>query len=367
MWVISPGEKARDWPEFRKGSFIAVLLLRKDLGDLRKYKDAQAIADALRREYPEEFKAAPRYLPKYAYDFVHEMSVDDYVFARRGRRRVLAVGRIKSLYEYDPKSEDVHFRHRRRVQWFADAPFDLPRDLEFEDYALSEVTRDSPLWAELQPHLPAFSPPPTPRVISDQWVTEDSLGYEAYARALANLITHPETVPPLTIGIEAPWGAGKTSVMKMVQHILDGQASLLCCNVRHAISLDMRASGAEPDLPTDEAITRFVVFSVQWPQGTILLRQAVGHGEGIDTTPERNRSLLACLEQCAQQMLSPEQNKSRSKAAHDGRAPRDDDKLWAELLKKHGIIAGPWANSARFRQFLSTGVALSQQANKGLW
>ena len=74
--------------------------------------------------------------------------------------------------------------------------------------------------------LPVFDVPPTPKVVSDQWVIEDTLGYEAYARALASLITHPDTQPPLTIGIEAPWGAGKTSVMKMIQHILDGEASV---------------------------------------------------------------------------------------------------------------------------------------------
>ena len=76
------------------------------------------------------------------------------------------------------------------------------------------------------PALRPFEIPPTPKVISDQWVTMDTLGYEAYARTLANLITHPDTKPPLTIGIEAPWGAGKTSVMKMIQHILDGEAHL---------------------------------------------------------------------------------------------------------------------------------------------
>jgi hypothetical protein len=67
---------------------------------------------------------------------------------------------------------------------------------------------------------------PTPKVISDHWVTNDTLGYEAYARTIAALITHNETVPPLTIGIKAPWGAGKTSLMKMVQYILDGGAKM---------------------------------------------------------------------------------------------------------------------------------------------
>jgi hypothetical protein len=74
---------------------------------------------------------------------------------------------------------------------------------------------------------PVLAPiPPTPKVDSDLWSERDCLGYEAYARTIASLITHPETRPPLTIGIKAPWGAGKTSLMKRVQHLLDGYAPL---------------------------------------------------------------------------------------------------------------------------------------------
>lgn len=67
---------------------------------------------------------------------------------------------------------------------------------------------------------------PAAKVDSDLWCEKDRLGYEAYARTIAGLITHKETVPPLTIGIKAPWGAGKTSLMKRVQHLLDGKAKL---------------------------------------------------------------------------------------------------------------------------------------------
>ncbi|HEY3975577.1 MAG TPA: P-loop NTPase fold protein [Candidatus Sulfotelmatobacter sp.] len=74
--------------------------------------------------------------------------------------------------------------------------------------------------------LPPLTASPTPKVDSDLWCEVDRLGYEAYARTIASLITHKETVAPLTIGIKAPWGAGKTSLMKRVQHLLDGYAEL---------------------------------------------------------------------------------------------------------------------------------------------
>lgn len=72
----------------------------------------------------------------------------------------------------------------------------------------------------------ALAANPTPKVDSDLWSEEDQLGYEAYARTIASLMTHKETKPPLTIGIKAPWGAGKTTLMKRVQHLLDGDAKL---------------------------------------------------------------------------------------------------------------------------------------------
>ena len=97
--------------------------------------------------------------------------------------------------------------------------------------ASEAVPTDNKEPAPSPPFIPTFDVPPTPKVVSDRWVTEDTLGYEAYARALASLITHPDTVPPLTIGIEAPWGAGKTSVMKMIQHVLDGDAVLTEQNI----------------------------------------------------------------------------------------------------------------------------------------
>ena len=56
---------------------------------------------------------------------------------------------------------------------------------------------------------------------SDLWTTRDVLGYTAYVDAVARGIGHEETEPPLTIGIKAPWGAGKTSLMRMIRARLE--------------------------------------------------------------------------------------------------------------------------------------------------
>lgn len=48
----------------------------------------------------------------------------------------------------------------------------------------------------------------------------DCLGFGAYADALAELIDNEETQTPLSLGISAPWGAGKTSLAQMVEQRL---------------------------------------------------------------------------------------------------------------------------------------------------
>ncbi|WP_433255351.1 KAP family P-loop NTPase fold protein [Streptosporangium sp. CA-135522] len=66
---------------------------------------------------------------------------------------------------------------------------------------------------------------PRARLTADRWTTEDQLGHRIYAEAIAAFVRHPETRPPLTIGVKGPWGTGKTSLMRMIQDLLDPGAA----------------------------------------------------------------------------------------------------------------------------------------------
>ncbi len=83
-----------------------------------------------------------------------------------------------------------------------------------------------------QPERPMVPPPvakhPSPPEFSietivsrDTWTIDDKLGYALYAKAITESILKGDTEPPLTIGIQAPWGQGKTSLMRMIQEELD--------------------------------------------------------------------------------------------------------------------------------------------------
>lgn len=59
------------------------------------------------------------------------------------------------------------------------------------------------------------------KAISDVWTCDDKLGYKKYAKAIADPILGEKTKSPLVIAIQAPWGQGKSSLMKMIQVALD--------------------------------------------------------------------------------------------------------------------------------------------------
>jgi len=61
------------------------------------------------------------------------------------------------------------------------------------------------------------------RLLSDKPIVHaesDYFGFSAFAAALAEIIDNEETSTPLTIALSAPWGAGKTSVAKMIERDL---------------------------------------------------------------------------------------------------------------------------------------------------
>lgn len=78
---------------------------------------------------------------------------------------------------------------------------------------------------------------------SDLWTITDTVGYGGYAEAIARGIQHEETRPPLTIGIKAPWGAGKTSLMRMIRDRLEWPSGKRADELR-ALHLVGREPGA---------------------------------------------------------------------------------------------------------------------------
>jgi hypothetical protein len=63
------------------------------------------------------------------------------------------------------------------------------------------------------------------RALSDKPSTIDRLGFKDYADALSKFIKSEKTEKPLTIAIDAAWGMGKTTLMKMIKERLSSNTS----------------------------------------------------------------------------------------------------------------------------------------------
>lgn len=57
--------------------------------------------------------------------------------------------------------------------------------------------------------------------LGDRWSKIDLLEFSDYAEALADFIRNKNTKEPITIGIDAAWGTGKTTLMHMIEAILN--------------------------------------------------------------------------------------------------------------------------------------------------
>jgi hypothetical protein len=103
--------------------------------------------------------------------------------------------------------------------------------------------------AEVPPRLADY-------IAADGWTLIDKIGYERYLKALSAFITDPRTIAPLCISIQAPWGGGKTSLMRMLQLRLDRTAiEHDNADALNAYDRDIAIKTGEPARANNDSIT----------------------------------------------------------------------------------------------------------------
>lgn len=63
---------------------------------------------------------------------------------------------------------------------------------------------------------PSFAP----AILDDLPATRDNLRFESYVTTLADIVTSQRTKTPLTVGIFGSWGAGKTTILQMIEAVI---------------------------------------------------------------------------------------------------------------------------------------------------
>lgn len=137
----------------------------------------------------------------------------------------LGVHHLMAAFIYDPgeHASEVTSLGLDRVKWSG----------AFLGQVISSHPQEFNFWKDVHKHefgqepelAPGGEAGPSTHLATDRWTREDALGYRAYAYAIYRFMIHPKTSAPLTIGIQAPWGGGKTSLMRMLQEFLDPQST----------------------------------------------------------------------------------------------------------------------------------------------
>lgn len=122
---------------------------------------------------------------------------------------------------------------------------------------------------------------------NDAASTLDYLGYKTYAQAIAAFVANPSTPAPLSISVQAPWGAGKSSLMQMIRERLDpernrnahrpkiGQAAVGALSLGSVLNFLDRKEDIGPDFWNNASASSVL----QQPDSTV----ALPHREGLIT------------------------------------------------------------------------------------
>jgi hypothetical protein len=135
---------------------------------------------------------------------------------------VLDVRHVMGAYIYGP-----HVHYAQLTGWRFDYDRDWPNAFLSHLRLLvspGELTKWIFLHRTKKSSEPIIESRLSPYIATDKSTADDQLDYRMYAYAVARFLTHPQTIAPISISIQAPWGGGKTSLMKMIRKELDENA-----------------------------------------------------------------------------------------------------------------------------------------------
>jgi TIR domain/KAP family P-loop domain len=195
-----------------------------------------------------------------------------------------------------------------------------------DDKALQSLRDDIHRWERLNGVYE-----PQARLARDYWTVEDLLEYRPYAMAIAGFIRYPETRPPLTIGIKAPWGAGKTSLMRMIQQELDPPLASM------KRSRQIRLRERKRLVPRRRGLVSRLRRKVPDETARVTNGELLSHTVQLPTRPDSTGPTLA----------------AQTSSASDGKPPSQDEPFRAELAEDDGTLAaGEWRPTVWFNPWM---------------
>ncbi len=212
-WLIAPGERARMLPECLEEGIISVGWA--ELSDMRSYKERAQVEAILQKSNPLK---NPSQSAGMIWQFTHEISIGDLVFAKKGTTEIVGWGVVTGNYQYNPDGDE--YFHTRLVDWRSEKI--VPSEKQLPNKTLTEKTHDATFLALIAKHY---------GIPGSDYGTPDSVvvGPEAYNldQALAEVFIdrpHLETIlrrlrEKKNIILQGAPGVGKTFIARRLAHL----------------------------------------------------------------------------------------------------------------------------------------------------
>ena len=145
VWVISPGENAEIWDECKEGGYIAI---GWDKIDVNQYSQKSRLKQDLVEKY--DLKNNTR-KDTFLWNFANKINIDDIIIARKGRKKIVGIGRVISNYispsdAINPR-KDKEYRQIRKISWLYLSEYELYRMLAIG--TVSKISSNDPRVSEL--------------------------------------------------------------------------------------------------------------------------------------------------------------------------------------------------------------------------
>lgn len=133
-WMLSAGESASQWVDFKGNSIIAISWENYNLGSLTKYETKNEIQNKLKEHNP---NSSNKNTALCCWQFANEMQEGDIVYIKGKQTQVLARGIIESQYIYNETRKS--YKHLRRVKWTNTG--DWKSETKWAIKTLTDITR----------------------------------------------------------------------------------------------------------------------------------------------------------------------------------------------------------------------------------
>lgn len=212
IWLLSAGENARLWNEFKEKNIIAIGW--GDLGDLRQFKNKDEMERSLNKLYPIDKRQTNNL--KALEDFSTNMQIGDIVYIKKGNNTILAKGRITSDYKFS-KELPIDYYNIREVEW--ENINSVVLDKKLVTKTLTNITPYKELCETIEnsingikkedSHLNFYS--------QENFLNEVLFSKENY-NTLADLLQRKQNII-----LQGPPGVGKTFISKKLAYSLMGE------------------------------------------------------------------------------------------------------------------------------------------------